>query len=246
MRRVVLTLVAAVALTFATGLPVASFGLTNVTLSCDDGTSIVTQVDVDTLASLTDAVQAMTLYPAGLSCTLTQSLAVHALGGVASAWPGGGFIVGGGRFQLPCDATGILTYWVNFGLSAHTETDFAGPTRGGTLNLTVPGGQCIPEGHVTSKPTCLTINAEQPKPPDGAWFAYLWSHATQKSGSLSTFPDDFGSGWKDTGNPAKQTIGPDRVVLADASTCPTNGSPDPDGLGSRPILNGNITIHAIE
>src|SRR5207248_3010121 len=163
MRRVVLTLVAAVALTFATGLPVASFGLTNVTLSCDDGTSIVTQVDVDTLA-----------------------------------------------------------------------------------NLTVPGGQCIPEGHVTSKPTCLTINAEQPKPPDGAWFAYLWSHATQKSGSLSTFPDDFGSGWKDTGNPAKQTIGPDRVVLADASTCPTNGSPDPDGLGSRPILNGNITIHAIE
>jgi len=77
MRRVVLTLVAAVALTFATGLPVASFGLTNVTLSCDDGTSIVTQVDLDTLASLTDAVQAMTLYPAGLSCTLTQSLATR-------------------------------------------------------------------------------------------------------------------------------------------------------------------------
>src|SRR5436189_6272891 len=139
MRRVTLAFAVASWLTLGTALPVASLGLTEVTLSGNDGTSFSATVDADTLSGLTQAVEAMTLYPAGLNCTLTQSLVVHALGGVASAWPGGGFLVGGGRFQLPCDATGILTYWVNFGLSAHTETDFAGPTRGGTLNLTVPG-----------------------------------------------------------------------------------------------------------
>src|SRR5947207_6267553 len=161
MRRVTLTLAAVMVLTFATALPVASSGLTDVTVSCDDGSSFTATVDADTLEGLGQALEAMALFPAGLNCSLAAVPLILPLGGVASAWPGGGFIVGGGRFQLPCDATGILTYWVNFGLSAHTETDFAGPTRGGTLNLTVPGGQCIPEGHVTSKPTCLTINRSE-------------------------------------------------------------------------------------
>jgi len=248
MRRIAFTLVAAVALTLATGLPVASFGLTAVNLNCDDGTNIAAEVDADTLAGLVDAVQAMTLYPAGLSCTLMQTPVVHAFGGVASAWPGGGFIVGGGRFQVPCGGVLPVSFWVNFAISAHTETSKPGDTRGGTINFTVPGGQCLPEGHITSKPTCLKINAEQPKPPEGAWFAYLWSHVTQSTGSLAAgFPEgsNFGSGWKDTGNPAKQ-LSPDRVNVASSSSCPNDGSPDPDGSGSRPILNGGVTIHAAE
>ena len=39
MRRVTLTLAAVMVLTFATALPVASSGLTDVTVSCDDGSS---------------------------------------------------------------------------------------------------------------------------------------------------------------------------------------------------------------
>jgi hypothetical protein len=243
MRRVVFTLAASVMLTLATAFPVASSELTNVTLTCNDGTSITGEVDTDTLAGLVDAVQSLALYPAGLTCALIQIPVLHALGGVASAWPGGGFIVGGGRFQATC-ANGLMSYWVNFAISAHTETAAAGPVKGGTLNFTVPGGQaCVDQGHVTSKPTCLKINAEQPKPPAGAWYAYVRSHVTEKSGSLTWFPDDFGSGWKDTGNPGKQTS-PDRVAIEATTSCPADGSPNPDGSNSVPILNGGVTIHA--
>src|SRR5437773_10977673 len=98
MRRVILAFAVASLLTLGTALPVASLGLTEVNLSCNDGTSFSATVDADTLSRLTQAVEAMTLYPAGLNCTLTQSLVVHALGGAASAWPGGGFLVGGRRF----------------------------------------------------------------------------------------------------------------------------------------------------
>ena len=242
MKRIILTLAAAAALTLATGLPVASSDFTQATVSCDDGTSFTEVLDADTLASLVQSVEAMTLYPAGLSCTVLQAPVVHALGGMASAWPGGGFIVGGGRYLAPC-ANGLGFYWLNFAVSAHTETVNPGAVRGGTLNFTAPGGQlCIGEGHVTSKPTCLKINAEQPKPPDGTWFAYMWSHVTQKSDSLTFFPDDFGAGWADNGNPSQPKM--DRVALDSQSTCPSDGSPDPNGVFSRPIPNGNITIHA--
>src|SRR6266508_6642323 len=83
MRRIVLTLAAAAVLTFATALPVASFGLTDVTVNCDDGTSFSATVDLATLTGLTDAIQSMTLYPAELSCALIQAPAYRALGGIA-------------------------------------------------------------------------------------------------------------------------------------------------------------------
>jgi hypothetical protein len=101
MKRVVLTLIATAALTLATTLPIAGFGLTQVTLTCNDGTRITTEVDAATLEGLVQSVQALTLYPAGLSCTLAQVPVLRALG-VASASPGGGFVVGGGRFRYPC------------------------------------------------------------------------------------------------------------------------------------------------
>src|SRR5438309_11942081 len=62
-------------------------------------------VDTDTLNSLTDSVNAMTLYPAGLTCTLIQN-PVNPLGAffghVATAASGNTFLVGGGRWQVPC------------------------------------------------------------------------------------------------------------------------------------------------
>ena len=86
---------------------------------------ISAQVDEDTLAGLVDAVQGMVLYPAGLSCTLTQTPILVGLGGAASAAPEGGYVVGSGRFQVGCPAS-AGTYWVNFGITAQTATGAAG------------------------------------------------------------------------------------------------------------------------
>jgi hypothetical protein len=248
MRRVFLTLMAATVFTFATALPVASSDATLVQLTCNDGTEFAGEVDADTALGIAQSVQAMLLYPAGLSCTLAQSPVVHALGGAASAgYPTGGFLVGGGRFNWPCPAPyQFMTFWVNFGVSAHTVSDAAGPTRGGTLNFTIPGGQCVGESHLTTKPNCLRVDAEGPKPPEGAWRAYLRSVVTQTQGewfSKNPVGSEVRTGWKDTGNPGKQ-LSSDRIAASESqSDCPGENWPYPDGGSSREILNGNITIH---
>jgi len=244
MKQLILGIVAAVVLMCATALPVASTGLTEVTMACSDGTSFTETVDVATLDGLTQAVQAMTLFPAGLSCSLATMPVFSPLGGMATAWPGGGFIVGGGRFQAGCPGPLGGLYWVNFAISAHTDTDFAGSTRGGTFNLTVPAGQCVDQRHITSKPTCLAIDAEHGTPPDGAYYAYVRSTVTEASGGWSgTVGTDIGSGWKDTGNPGHQ-LSPDREADSPQTSCPTNGTPNPDDpFISHPIVDGNVTIH---
>jgi hypothetical protein len=242
MKRVVLTLIATAALTLGSALPIASFGLTRVTLSCNDGTNITAEVDASTLTGLVQSVQALMLYPAGLSCTLTQAPVLHALG-VASAWPGGGFIVGGGRFQYPCPNS-PLSLWVNFAVSARTVTSAAGDTSGGTVNLTIPEGQCIGPSQLVSKPTCLRIFAEGAAPPQGAWYAYIRSFVTETSGDVFAPYQgaEISTGWKDTGNPGEQ-LSNDRVTISGvAGNCPSDRSPDPDGSSSVPILDGNVTI----
>ena len=166
MRRALVTLAISLALTFAMALPVRALGLTSVTVSCGDGDSFSATVDAETLAGLTQTIDAMTLYPAGLSCTLTQAPVLSSLGGVASAWVASGFVVGGGRFQLPCPgATDGSTFWVNFGLSAHDQ-DGTTSVKGGTFNLAVPDGptQCVGPSNFTSKPYCLIIRDEPPGP----------------------------------------------------------------------------------
>ena len=242
MRRILFTLICTVVMTLGTALPVAGTGLTLVTLKCTNGTNISAQVDADTLAGLVDAVQGMTLYPAGLSCTLLQTPLLAAMGGTAAAATKGGFIVGSGRFTIGCSET--QSYWVNFAVTAETQTSEAGAVvAGGSVNFTIPSGQCRPTGYVASKPTCLAINADQPKPPAGAWYAYLLSEVTQSSGDLvSSFPvgSVFGSSWKDTGNPSKQTL-PDRAAVGYGGSCPNVGSPDADG--SFTVLKGNVTIN---
>src|SRR5438552_16589545 len=135
MRRFVFTLICAAVMTFATALPVAGTGLTLVTLRCSNGTNISGQVDEDTLAGLVDAVQGMALYPAGVSCTLLQVPVLVAIGGTASAAPAGGFVAGSGRFLADC-STDSLTYWVNFAITAQTQTSQAGSVvGGGSVNL---------------------------------------------------------------------------------------------------------------
>ena len=105
MRRIVLVLALITGIVIGFGVPVSGLGLISVTLTCSDGTSVTMNVDTDTLNSLTDSVNAMTLYPAGLTCTLVQN-PVNPLGAffghVATAASGDKFLVGGGRWQVPC------------------------------------------------------------------------------------------------------------------------------------------------
>jgi hypothetical protein len=72
MRRIGLALAIVVGLAIGAAVPTSALGLTQVTLECDDGTSAQLLLDADNLASLTQAVQAMIDYPAGLTCTLLQ------------------------------------------------------------------------------------------------------------------------------------------------------------------------------
>jgi|SRR5438874_9292060 len=247
MRRAVVTLAISIALTFAAALPVRALGLTSATVNCGDD-SFTATVDSDTLADLTDAINAMSLYPAGLTCTLATAPVLTALGGVASAWLASGFVVGGGRFQLPCPGTtdGSM-FWVNFGLSAHDQ-DGTTDVKGGTFNLAIPDGptQCVGPSNYTSKPYCLVIADEPPGPPTNPWFAYISSTVTQAHGDF--FGDlqgtNVGVGVKDTGNPAHQgNLGRDRIAPRRyPSSCPSAVYPDPDTEGTD-VLNGNITIH---
>lgn len=248
MGRVTFTLLAVAVMTLATAVPVASSGLTQVTITCDDGTNITAEVDADTAVGVAQAIEAMALYPAGLTCTLAQSPVAYALGGVASAGnPVGGFLVGGGRFTFPCPAPlQLLTFWVNFGVSAHTVGPTAGATRGGTVNFTIPAGQCVGPSHLTTKPNCLLIEASAPKPPEGAWRAYVRTEVTQTQGewfSKNPVGSQFRTGWKDTGNPGKQLTNDRFAASENPGGCPGDESPSPDGSNSREIFPGNITIH---
>ena len=104
MRRALLALAVAAGLAIGTVVPVSALGETSITLNCSDGTSVPLLVDTDTLNSLTASVQAMTLYPAGLSCSIIQNpLGTALFGHVAlAASPGQNpFVVGGGRWQAP-------------------------------------------------------------------------------------------------------------------------------------------------
>jgi hypothetical protein len=109
MRRVVLALAMTVGLAIGTVAPASALD-TSITLNCSDGTSVKLVVDADTLTALTQAVQAMIDYPAGLSCTLIQNPLGVSFGAVVLAGSGNNpFIVGGGRWQVAttCEALGV-------------------------------------------------------------------------------------------------------------------------------------------
>ena len=72
MKRGVLAVAVTLGLVLGVAWPTSALGLTQVTLSCDDGTSTVLLVDSDTLLGLTQGVQAMIDYPAGLTCAIAQ------------------------------------------------------------------------------------------------------------------------------------------------------------------------------
>ena len=218
MKRAVLSVAIVVGLAIGAAMPTSAIGLTQVTLTCDDGTTSTMVVDTDTLTGLTLSVQAMIDYPADLTCDMVQVPlpgGVVRIGGVAMASPGHNpFIVGGGRWQVPCGvitggggtSTGGSTptsggapiqqssdlIWVNVAVNFHQRDD---GSFYGTLNETIPANQfCngvpVGETHFTSKPEpsppgCFGID------PSATNTAHVVSTVTQTSGQQQ-FPNGFG------------------------------------------------------
>jgi hypothetical protein len=212
MRRIVLVFAFVVGTLLGLGFPVSGLGLVSVTLTCSDGTSVTMNVDTDTLNSLTDSVNAMALYPAGLSCTLVQNPVplTSLFGNVAIASSGDSFIVGGGRWQVPCSAilagappppppppppsapassnTTDVLIWVNIAVNFHLRVPGDPTSAYGSLNETIPANQgpCdskqVGESHFTAKPTCFTLDSSQPA------IAYTTSQVTQASDGSGQVP----------------------------------------------------------
>jgi len=215
MKRAVLAVAIALGLLSGVVLPTSAIGLTQVTLSCDDGTTSTMVVNTDTLTGLTQAVQAMIDYPAGLTCTIAQVPAVVRIGGIALAVSPGNsaFIVGGGRWLVSCSAIngggggttgGTSTgtsggapvqptdqFFVNIAVNVHQRDD---GTFYGSLNETIPANQFCPnfgqvgESHFSSKPTCLFVESTSTVLPIQP-AAFVTSEVTQTSGQVR-FPAD--------------------------------------------------------
>jgi len=214
MRRAALACAITVGLVIGIAGPTSAIGLTQVTLSCDDGTTSTMVVDTDTLTRLTQAVQAMLDYPAGLTCSLASVPLLTTFGTIALASPGQNpFIVGGGRWQVPCSALGGLTgrtdggalarapgaflslsggqtddlVWVNIAVNVHQRDD---GTPYGTLNETIPANQTCT---TSSGGTVAVGESHFGSTPTcvliSANLAFVTSQVTQTSGQRA-FPAD--------------------------------------------------------
>jgi hypothetical protein len=200
-------------------------GLTAVNVDCGDGYPMSATVNLADLTKIQNAVQAMVLYPAGLSCTLSTNAVLDP---TASATTGQGSATGGGRYVSPVD--GCV---VNFGLSAHNESS----GTHGTSNLTQPGTCSAGTGHVTSKVQCLFVDMVKHT-------ARLAGPVTQVDGYYTGSPlfinqgDIFVTDVTDGQNGA-----PDQIIhfaqsSAGFSCSLVNQAPG----GSQNLVNGNINV----
>ena len=235
MKRPVVVAVFLAGLMLGTAVPVSGLGGTQITLNCDDGTSLTAVVDANTLTDLTQSVQALIDYPAGLSCTLLQTTPLVRFGNVADATLIQGFVNGGGRFQVSCGSAGG-TFWTNIAVNAQIKDGRVV----GTVNEAIPDGQCVEPGTFKSIPTCLQIFSEQ------ANRAYVTSHVTETSGPF------YPKAGVPAGSNARfsfQDNGPGNAQPYDLLGATPAGAVTvcADGNGNTPypsfeLLNGNITV----
>jgi hypothetical protein len=220
---VALAAVTIVIFTFGASAAVPDVGLQPTNLACSDGTSTNLSVDLSTLQQLTDSVSAMSLYPAGLSCSLGQPS--------PTSPSGTAFVVGGGRYdRAECP--------INFSVSGHLDSNGPHGTQTATMSSAaggIPG--CPGEGHIKADVTCVAVSGN---------IAEVRGHILEQSGSLG--PDFFPAGDTvfvtdviDNGNPSAGI--PDEVVQStDAPGTEENCNASVQGFYFT-VDNGNITVH---
>jgi hypothetical protein len=229
-KRILIAWLAGLLLAAVSAVPMSVFatGETDATLSCSDGTETTLTVDLATLDELKDAVQAMALYPAGLSC----SLATAPLGGglafsnsVAFAGGQGDFAVGGGQY-VPCTTAGSGV--INFSISAHRHPDgHINGSVGETIPQDIPGCGLI-KGHFKATVDCFSAAGNT---------GYGEATFTQTSGYYAQFfqpgdPLKFGVTDNDPG-PLADTLN---------NTGTTAGCPEQFYPGVVPLLHGNFVV----
>jgi hypothetical protein len=244
MRRVVFVLAVALALIVAPIQPIlfAQVSLIQVTLTCSDGIQLFAatlSVDTATLTALQSAVEAMTLYPAGQVCQLTQQV-TPSLGALlfapllafAQNNPNKDFVVGGGRID-DC---------LNFSVSGHSDAVNSADSTYGSITETIPqdvgSGMCPSRGHYKAQVVCLSVSNN---------IAFLAANYLESSGFFA----DFGhvvAAFADNGNPASGPP-PDLVAFRNL---PGPASETPESLcGARvielfpttPLSNGNVVVN---
>jgi hypothetical protein len=232
MRRLILVSGATLVLTVAASLTVVGLGETEVTLSCDDGTSLTLVVDAQQLIGLTQTVQAMIDYPSGLTCGLTQTpVAAPILGLRAIAGDGPkDMALQGGQWGTP----GCV---VN--LSFMAWKDVSGQFRG-TVNQSVPGGQpCFVglEGHFRATiDVCFSVGTSATAQNEGVLVGHV-EHANGPFYSFLNGGEDYYAYAEDIGNP-QAGISPDRFW----SDFTTHSCTHPYGGLTDQLLNGNNNV----
>lgn len=202
---------------------------TPVTVTCGDGSSFSVNADADALTQLQSALQAMLDYPAGLTCSLSQSLALP----VGNS-NDGDFAVGGGSYGFKKGFD--FRCWINFGLSAHVNN--ATPSGTQTITQSAASADCGGEGHIKADITCLLVVGN---------FAEMRGHILEATGSLG--PDFFPSGSvvlitdiEDNGNGSSAL--PDRILQYE-DVAGTETACNTTGFIAEPFTvdNGNVTVH---
>jgi len=198
--RATLGLLLGIALLALTSGPVAFADDLSANLSCDDGTNLNLSLDLTSLQSLEDAVQATVDYPAGLTCSVAQlpSLSTgiafrfaHSL--IQNAFADSGnphydYAVGGGQAMI---VHRCLVEETNFGLSAHVFPDLLTTGIGGTVNFTIPQcpvntvtGVSYGASHLGMKVDCLQVS-------ESGTVADLTAAVTQKTGLFADSAGEF-------------------------------------------------------
>jgi hypothetical protein len=244
LRRAFLGVVPAGLAALVLGVPTAApdLGSQNVNLACNDGTNLALALDAAAVTQLSDAVTAISLYPAGnpaLACSLTQSTtltnsrartfsSLRTFSSASSPTAAGGnggnpqhdYAVGGG--QAP--NLGLCpTVPTNFSLSAHVDAGTTTQGVDGTFNVTAPataGPSCA--GTFVSKVDCLQVSGNR---------ADLTAHITKANGALTPF----------VGLEISVAVLDSALDMIDdnapTSPCVFNAIPDQN------VIHGNISVH---
>ncbi len=232
MRRAIIAVVLVTGLMLGTAFPVFGLGETEVTLNCDDGTSMTTTVDTDTLQSLVASVQALLDYPAGLTCTLLQSPApVVTFGAVAYAGQKPPFITGGGQFVHDCPFGGV--YYTNFGVNAQTKDGAVA----GSFHMKVGDDQCVNGGQVKSRATCINVYVGSL----GTYRGWLTSFVTEVKGPYFQVPYGVAEGeYMRSGFQDSSQYG-DAVNFQDVNIESFCATPDNTHYPAHSVVQGKIT-----
>jgi hypothetical protein len=246
----------------------ADTSLQDVTLACSDGTSIDLSLDVATVSALTDAVNAMTLFPAGdppLTCSVTQTpvlqtalttsstglsvrlpgrkspISVHRKSRsrtFSSANPQYDYAVGGGQAPNLGCPSPAFSEAVNFALSAHVAAGAVATTATGTFNV----GSPPPDAPLCPGHFNSTVDCLVVTAND----AHLTAKVTQATGIFSGLQGMEIDVWvHDNGVPVG--VLPDMIDDGNVNS----GTPCDEGIDAKgeptapdqPVVHGNISVH---